>query len=64
MGQKIFVEKMGGKLVKNSELTAEERAAFKAVVQPVWDKYKDVIGEDFYNYFVDVTQKAAKARGF
>jgi tripartite ATP-independent transporter DctP family solute receptor len=64
MGRKVFVEKMSGKLVKNSELTAKEKAAFKAAAQPVWDKYKEVIGEDFYKYFTDVTRKAAKAKGF
>ena len=64
VGRKIFIDKMGGKLVKNSELTAKEKADFKAATQPVWDKYKEVIGEDFYNYFIDVTQKTAKARGF
>jgi tripartite ATP-independent transporter DctP family solute receptor len=38
--------------VKVVELTAAERAAFKAAVSGVWDKYKGVIGKDLFDFFV------------
>jgi tripartite ATP-independent transporter DctP family solute receptor len=38
--------------VKVVELTAAERAAFKAAVSGVWDKYQGVIGKDLFDFFV------------
>lgn len=38
--------------VKVAELTPEERAAFKTAVSGVWDKYKSVIGQDLFDFFV------------
>lgn len=39
------------------ELTAEERAAFKKAVEPVLAKYRKVIGEDFFDFFIDLVNK-------
>jgi C4-dicarboxylate-binding protein DctP len=64
IGQNVFVEEMNGNLIKNSDLTVEERNKFRASVEPVWQKYKTVIGEDFYNYFRALTEEVSEAHGF
>ena len=35
-------------------LTDEERAVFRDACQPVYDKYKDVIGEEFYTWYTEL----------
>lgn len=39
--------------VKVVELTPQERDAFKQAMTKVWDKYRDKIGPDLFNFFLD-----------
>lgn len=34
-------------------LTDEEREVFREASQPIYDKYKDIIGEDFYTWYTE-----------
>jgi len=43
--------------VKVVTLTPEERKAFVAAVQPVWTKYRKIVGEDLFNALMDLIQK-------
>lgn len=61
--RKEFVEKHKGHLIKNSDLTPEERASFENAVKPIWLEYKAIVGEEFYNYFMDVLKKVRKQHG-
>lgn len=45
--------------VKVSTLTPEETEIWKSASQPIYDKYKDVIGEDYYNWYMDLLAKYA-----
>lgn len=44
-------EEMG---VEFMNLTDEERDVFREASQPIYDKYKDIIGEDFYNWYTEL----------
>ena len=35
-------------------LDEAERAVFREACQPVYDKYKDIIGEEFYNWYTEL----------
>ncbi|MCK9217503.1 MAG: TRAP transporter substrate-binding protein [Firmicutes bacterium] len=48
---KKVVEENGVKVIM--ELTQDEYQAFKDAVEPVYDKYKPQIGDDFYQYVMD-----------
>lgn len=48
--EKIATEEMG---VTIAELTDDELQQWKDAVQPLYDKYKDVIGADFYDWFME-----------
>ena len=45
----------------NIELTPEERQAWVDAVQPVYEKYSSIIGEDFYNWIMDYAAAANEA---
>lgn len=45
-------------LIRNSDLTKEERDSFLNATQPVWEKYRGEVGEEFYDYFNEVREKA------
>ena len=61
--RKEFVEKQKGHIIKNSDLTREERASFEKAVKPIWLEYKEIVGEEFYNYFMDVLKIVREKRG-
>lgn len=52
------VEEKGVELIRNSDLTKEERDSFLNATQPVWEKYRGEVGEEFYDYFNEVREKA------
>lgn len=55
--EKDFADKAAKAEELNVELihlTDEERAVFRDACQPVYDKYKDIIGEDFYNWYTEL----------
>jgi C4-dicarboxylate-binding protein DctP len=43
--------------IEVTRLTDEQREAFKEKCQSVYDKYKPVIGEEYYNWFTALAQK-------
>jgi tripartite ATP-independent transporter DctP family solute receptor len=51
-GSADAVEKARALKVEVYILTAQDRAAFKAAVQPVYDKYRGVFGAEWYDYFL------------
>jgi TRAP-type C4-dicarboxylate transport system substrate-binding protein len=51
-GSADAVEKARAQKVEVYVLTAQDRAAFKAAVQPVYDKYRGVFGAEWYDYFL------------
>ena len=44
------------------ELTEEETALFKEAVQPVYEEFAELIGEDLLNRAVEESAKIAEAR--
>ena len=38
--------------VKLVQLTDEQRQAFADAMQPVWDKYRDIVGPDLFDFFM------------
>lgn len=51
-GSADAVEKARALKVEVYVLTAQDRAAFKAAVKPVYDKYRGVFGAEWYDYFL------------
>ena len=45
--------------VKVSTLTPEETTQWKDASQPIYDKYKSVIGEDYYDWYLELLAKYA-----
>lgn len=45
--------------VEVTQLTDEQRAAFRDSCQSVYDKYQPIIGEEYYNFVTGLAEKAA-----
>ena len=54
------VEKAKALKVEVYVLTAQDRAIFKAAVQPVYDKYRGVFGAEWYDYFLKKVDSYSK----
>ena len=51
----------GVDVITHDQLTAEEVQACKDAVEPVWEKYKSVVGEEVYNALTESIAEAAGA---
>lgn len=56
------LEKLGVKIIKYTDLTSDEINACVSAVQPVWEKYRPIIGNKVYNAFVSARDKALASR--
>ena len=45
------LEALGVTITQYEDLTDEAVEGFREAVEPMWEKYKDIVGEDFYNSF-------------
>lgn len=48
----------GAKVIRYNELAPEEIQKFKDMTAKVWDKYRDIVGADIYDNFVNVLKEA------
>lgn len=60
---KLF-EEAGIEVIRNSELTDEERQSFMDAELPIWDKYSAAMDQDFYNLWLDCVKSAWEKNGY
>lgn len=57
-------EEAGIEVVRNEELTDEERQSFIDAEMPIWDKYKEAMDQDFYSMWYDSLKAAWEKNGY
>lgn len=57
-------EAAGVEVIRNADLTAEERATFIEAELPIWDKYSASIDQDFYTQWKTALKDAWVANGY
>jgi tripartite ATP-independent transporter DctP family solute receptor len=61
-GRAEAVEKAKAQGVEVITLTAAERDAFKKAVKPVWDKYRGVFGNEWFDFFLKKVESYSKSK--
>lgn len=61
---KEFVTTYKGNFISNSDLKSDEREAFEKRVMPIWKKYRPIMGEDFFKFFLENLNKVRQKHGF
>jgi TRAP-type C4-dicarboxylate transport system substrate-binding protein len=56
-GERVAIEKYG---VSITHLTPAEYKAFRRAVSSVHDKYRKIIGPEYYDFFVNEVEKLSK----
>lgn len=57
-------EEAGVEVIRNADLTDEERASFVEAEMPIWDKYSATIDQDFYTLWKAELKAAWEANGY